>query len=95
MRSAAMIAAMTLVVFMPGEAEAQASGRCKVTDPTGSPLNVREGPQGRVLGTIRNGTVVRIDATATDHNGKPWARIVASERGRTIGWVFREFVSCY
>lgn len=71
--------------------------RCKVTDPTGTPLNVRASPNGRITGKIRNGTVVYIENTAYDNRGKEWARI-GTYRGRNyvvLGWVFREFISCY
>ena len=86
---AAMIATMT------DTASAQRVVQCRITDPTGTPLNVRQGPQGRIIGTIRNGVSVHIAATARDHKGQPWAQIVEGERGRTIGWVIREHVSCY
>lgn len=95
MRLGAAIFLAAASIAVAGEAAGQSTGRCKVTDPTGSPLNVREGPQGRVIGTIRNGANVRIEATARDHKGQPWAQIVTGDRGRTVGWVFREFVSCY
>lgn len=93
--SRALLAAVLTVAGGTGAAMAQSSGRCIVTDPTRTPLNVREGPQGRVIGTMRNGSAVRIAAITRDHKGKPWAQIVDGGSGRSIGWVFREFVSCY
>ncbi len=85
----------TLSPMMTETASAQRVVQCRITDPTGTPLNVRQGPQGRIIGTIRNGVSVHIAATARDHKGKPWVQIVEGERGRAIGWVIREFVSCY
>ena len=66
-----------------------------VSDPTGTNLNVRELPQGSVTGTIANGAFVRIADQAEDYKGQPWAYVVRWEGGERIGWVFREFVSCY
>ena len=76
--------------------EAQAQ-RCKITDPTGTPLNVRASPNGRILRKIANGTVVYIEDTSTDSKGRAWAQISINVRNgrRTLGWVFREFISCY
>ena len=74
---------------------AQRTGRCIVSDPTGTPLNVRDSPQGRIVGTIRNGAYVRVVDSALDYKGQPWAYIVWWESGQGIGWVFREFISCY
>ncbi len=67
-------------------------GVCSVQDPTGTPLNVRAKPNGRVLTTVRNGTLVDIDSgTATSK----WARIRFDRgRKRITGWVLRDFLSC-
>ena len=73
----------------------QRTGRCMVSDPTGTSLNVRASPQGDLTGTIDNGAFVRIADTGDDYKGQPWAYIVGWEGGEQIGWVFREFVSCY
>jgi hypothetical protein len=66
-----------------------------VTDPTGTPLNVRAKPAGRVIGTLPNGTLVSIVAHGQDAKGKAWAKVRYYRGGRPIGWVFREFISCY
>jgi len=67
---------------------AAAHGACIVTDPTGTPLNIRSAPNGEIIGTLRNGASVTIRATSYDGQGRLWAYIGA-------GWVFREFISCY
>ena len=78
-------------------AVAQAEDVCKVTDPTGTPLNVRQTPNGRIVGTLKNGREVYIEEVSNDDKGKPWARVSVVEKGkkRVLGWVLREFISCY
>jgi hypothetical protein len=81
---------LILMIFVP--TVSMASGRCKVTDPTGTPLNVRD-RQKNIIGTLRNGIVVHILEEGFDDRGKPWV-LVTAQNGR-IGWVYREFISCY
>ncbi len=69
-------------------APASSHARCVVTDPTGTPLNIRATPNGKIIGTLRNGASVTIRDTAYDSRGRPWVYIGS-------GWVFREFVTCY
>ncbi len=73
------------------------SKTCRVTDPTGTPLNVRLSPNGKVISKIRNQTVVYPQSINYDNTGKPWMLINVRQPGgdRTLGWVVREFVSCY
>jgi serine/threonine protein kinase, bacterial len=73
--------------------KAISAATCKITDPTGTPLNIRERPNSEIIGTINNGRNISILKYAVDKNGKPWANI-RDESGQT-GWVIREFVSCY
>ncbi len=89
-----VIAAMALLVSVNFAAAAEGE-RCKVTDPTGTPLNVRAKPNGKITGTLANGTLVAIVESAADANGKPWVRVEAYTTKKPIGWVFREFVSCF
>jgi hypothetical protein len=74
---------------------ASAQGRCRVMDPTGTPLNVRATPNGQIIGSLPNGLLVTILDVATDNRGRPWALISQYESGRRIGWVFREFIACF
>lgn len=68
--------------------------KCKVTDPTGTLLNVRTEPAGKIIRTIANGRVVVIREYDEDHKGQPWALIYDAKTNKRIGWVIREFVSC-
>jgi hypothetical protein len=65
-----------------------------VTDPTGTPLNVRDSPNGKIVATLANGLPVLIVDNKTAANGKPWVKIMDPGTQKPIGWVFREFVSC-
>jgi hypothetical protein len=71
---------------------AWAGERCMVTDPTGTPLNVRR-YDGKIIGNLRNGEIVKILRTGQDRNDKPWAYVAYETNGE--GWVYREFISCY
>jgi hypothetical protein len=67
-------------------------GSCVVADPTGTPLNIRTSPNGKIVGKISNGESVRI-SDRTVENGKEWAYI-SSGASRPTGWVFRRFIEC-
>jgi hypothetical protein len=74
-----------------------ASTVCEVTDPTGTPLNVRSRPSGKIINRLQNGKNVDIVEIAYDDKGRAWAKIAGYHNGkyREWGWVIREFVSCY
>jgi hypothetical protein len=86
---AALIGAV-LFTILPDPASA--SQRCMVTDPTGTPLNVRRF-DGKVIGAVHNGEIVKVLRTGTDGQGKPLAYVAYETNGE--GWVYREFISCY
>jgi hypothetical protein len=71
---------------------ASATQRCMVTDPTSTPLNVRRF-DGKIIGALHNGEIVKILRTGADPHGKPWAYVAYQTNGE--GWVYREFISCY
>ena len=83
-----------LICAAPGS-QALAQSRCRVMDPTGTPLNVRTAPNGRVLGALPNGILVSVIDHAVDANGKPWVYIKSLGDDTALGWVFREFVACF
>lgn len=86
---------LTLVLMLFSVAKAE--DVCKVTDPTGTPLNVRATPNGEIVSTLKNGTEVYIEEAASDDKGRPWAKVSTTSKGkkRVLGWVLREFISCY
>lgn len=82
-----------VAVLMAGPALAQA--RCKVMDPTGTPLNIRAAPNGEIIGQATNGAMVSIIGNARDNRGRPWVYVAHRASGEPLGWVFREFIACY
>ena len=66
---------------------------CTVTDPTGTPLNVREAPNGTILGTWDNGIRVRPYEEAT-LNGKLWYAVERLADDNAVGWVFDPYLGC-
>ncbi len=96
-RIAHAISLLTIVAAsLAAIATAQAQvprGTCLVSDPTGTPLNVRSGPNGSIVGNLYNGDYVVIRRIVQDDRGRPWA-LVGGTDGSTHGWIFREYVSC-
>jgi len=95
MRSLTGRIALLVALLVAAAGAASAQGRCRVVDPTGTPLNVRSTPNGPITGTLPNGLLVSIRDVTTDNRGRPWALIAQYETGRRIGWVFREFIACF
>lgn len=84
------VAAITAVGASP---TALAQSRCVVSDPTGTPMNVRAHPNGPILGALHNGAAVQILDVTVDGGGRPWAYVVPLGEGRR-GWVFRAHLAC-
>jgi hypothetical protein len=66
---------------------------CHVSDPAGTPLNVRAVPNGTIVSTLNNGTAVAVFSQTTQ-NGKAWVYIGTGEEELPAGWVFQEFLTC-
>lgn len=92
LKSVVCMTAISLAAMLPAVASAET---CKVTDPTGTPLNIRATPNGKVIGTLKNGTKIRRVDYADDNKGRPWVLAYTDKTNKRIGWVYREFVSCY
>jgi hypothetical protein len=92
MRKLLSVSAAILICCSSG---AFAQSRCRVMDPTGTPLNVRTAPGGKIVAALPNGLLVSIVDQALDANGKPWVYIARYDDGAVLGWVFREFIACF
>ena len=77
---------MALIVSW-GLASAAGGDRCKVTDPTGTPLNVRDGPNGKVIGTLANGALVAIVEYKDPTMANPGSRSsITRRKSRSAGF---------
>jgi hypothetical protein len=89
---------LACLITLAGTAQAQQPPtRCLVNDPSTTPLNLRAGPNGAIIGTLANGQTVRILEQTVDERGRSWARVTVTAgpgAGRE-GWVFREFIACF
>ncbi|MEX0268537.1 SH3 domain-containing protein [Leptolyngbyaceae cyanobacterium UHCC 1019] len=66
---------------------------CAVTDPTGTPLNVRATPNDpAVLAKLPNGGRVTPYRIGYDEKNRYW--VLVGDSKRPWGWVFRNYVSC-
>ena len=91
-----LVALLLVVVLVSStQVQAQRTGRCIVSDPTSTQLNVRSAPQGTVRFSLRNGYEVYIIRIVRDHRNQPWALVKDWINDDMLGWVFREFISCY
>jgi uncharacterized protein YraI len=86
---------LAAIVIFAGAIGASAQERCRVMDPTGTPLNVRTGPNSTIIGTLPNGMLVTVLDRTRDARGRPWVYVANYRTGRPIGWVFREFIACF
>ncbi|MEP6904295.1 MAG: SH3 domain-containing protein [Actinomycetota bacterium] len=79
------------------ESDAQDEGdlqRCMVSDTTGTRLNIRDLPNGKIIGKLTNGTVVYTENDMYDTKLRNWSEIKLTRRGKAKGWVAREFLDC-
>jgi hypothetical protein len=81
-----------VILDRPKSSRDAISESCIVTDPTGTPLNVRSSPNGPIMRTLSNGFRIKILRIALA-NGKTWV-YVSDKAGQNIGWVFRPYVTC-
>jgi len=88
MLAATAAAAATEVIVIRGSSNSE----CVVFDPTGTPLNVRNRPNGTIIGALHNDTSV-IVTDSTVASGKVWSKVVPVGAGK-VGWVFRSYLDC-
>lgn len=94
-RSSLVLAAVAALAAVPAMTALAQSPRCRVMDPTGTPLNVRDSPNGAIIGRLRNGLLVTRVRIADDERGRPWAYVTDRSTGEPLGWVYREFIACF
>ena len=91
------LAFATALAALATPTAAQSARVCVVADPTGTLLNLRDTPNGVVVGSIANGVWVKATDRTTSR-GKPWVYIHDSDRngtlGEPLGWVFATYLKC-
>jgi len=81
------------VLLLANQAQA-AQSACRVADPTGTALNVRTTPNGKIVSTLNNGTSVSLLDRTSDHNGRSWGYVGSYPSLKPIGWVYSDFLDC-
>lgn len=97
-----ILAAALLPVTAAVARQPKAFPVCVVADPTGTPLNLRVSPGGRIIGTLRNGVRVTYTDTSLENGGDTveWVQVqrLAPRRvepvGRPLGWVTVAYLRC-
>lgn len=77
-----------------GKIKAYHDTKCVVADPTGTILNLRSAPNGKVISTAENGLSVVIVDTAKDARGQDWSYLKSDEGQMNLGWAFKAFLRC-
>ena len=65
---------------------------CYVNDANDTYANLRQSPNGSLVGPVNNGTSVLINGSQIDSQGREWA-LVRTQRNQT-GYIFRALVAC-
>lgn len=85
---------LALMATLAFSTTAYAEMPCVVADPTGSPLNYRASPGGKILGSLKNGTEITVpDIAYYDKKGKAWVKIW--RKGKYLGYAFSDYIYCY
>ena len=90
-----------VVAFAGFKANAQRT-LCRVADPTGTRLNVRnfgtsDTANTRIVAKLRNGTIVRVDDWVKDPaSSSMWAKISVYRNRKYVplGYVFAQYLDC-
>jgi len=65
---------------------------CRVNDPNDSYVNLRQSPNGALIGPVVNGTTVQITGYQSDTQGRDWAAVFTPDK--RVGYMFRQMISC-
>jgi hypothetical protein len=63
-------------------------------DPTGTQLNVRTGPNGKIIDTLPNRMAVAVVDQTLDPKHRTRVFIKRGTDDEPIGWVYRDYISC-
>jgi len=90
-----------LVLLTLAALPAHACACCYQVDPTGTPTNVRDKPNGKVIDTLpKNEIVSPVEVsggkyvTQKDSRGHEWMLVEYGDDNAWKGWIFRRFLKC-
>lgn len=69
---------------------------CRVADPTGTSLNIRMEPNGKVVATVRNGESIQVFSgeEKTDRDGRLWYYVALRTSSAPDGYAFAAYIRC-
>ena len=95
----------TVIAVAPGASSADSSlsyntnksrekslASCRVNDPNDTYVNLRQTPNGSLIGPVANGTSIQITGYQSDSQGRDWAEVYTSNK--QVGYMFRRMLSC-
>jgi len=82
-----------LAACFGGLAAASVQEQCRLADAAGAPSSVSLTPNGRIVGIVPSGALVRI-IDHSSQNGKNWVYIELVTTQIRLGWVLRDYLSC-
>ena len=91
MKRSSFSSILFLALTVPSALACEGPPICTVIDPTDTPLNVRQGPNGDILSTLRDGVKVEV-IEHQEHDGQRWALI--AHYGADWGYVFGDYLVC-
>jgi hypothetical protein len=85
------IGATLVALTMPA-----AASDCRVADPTGTPLNIRDKPNGKIVATARNGVLIQVydNQDAFDSQGRRWYLVGLNTSSAPDGYAFARYIRC-
>ena len=86
-----------LVLAILAVATPAAALDCRVADPTGTPLNIRLTPNGRVVATARNGSPIQVFAgeDRRDRQGRLWHYVALPGSSAPDGYAIASYIRCW
>lgn len=90
-----MIVTLVSALTSVAHAECETVQRiCTVADPTGTPLNFRGYPNGKIKGTLKNGSKVLAGFTMWDEKERDWVQLIHPKTHQEYGWVLESYLKC-
>jgi hypothetical protein len=85
------IAAAMIAFTLPA-----AASDCRVADPTGTPLNIRDTPNTRIVATARTGDLIQVydNEDRFDSQGRRWYHVGLRTSVAPDGYAFARYIRC-